>query len=155
MTHDWPNLVNAPEDTVLDSGSYVAILEAIITSLDQGDGPRVSQVEAGHLWVFRYGSINVYVQLTGETEDDTLSIWSPVLALPAKDEHRLFKHLLEMNCNETLEARFGLSGDQLLVITTRTLEDISAAEISRLMTIVATVADDADDALRAEFGLLP
>jgi hypothetical protein len=41
----------------------------------------------------------------------------------------------------------------VLVITTRTLEDISAAEISRLMTIVATVADDADDVLKAEFGL--
>jgi hypothetical protein len=103
--------------------------------------------------VFTYGSVNVYVQLTGETEEDTLSLWSPVLTLPAKDELGLFKHLLEMNCNETLEARFGLSGNQVLVITTRTLEDISAAEISRLMTIVATVADDADDVLKAEFGL--
>jgi hypothetical protein len=153
VTNDWPNLVDDPGDTSLAHNSYIEMIEAIITSLDQGDGPRVSQTETGHLWVFKYGSVYVYVQLTGETEEDTLSLWSPVLTLPAKDERGLFKHLLEMNCNETLEARFGLSGGQVLVITTRTLEDISAAEISRLMTIVATVADDADDVLKAEFGL--
>lgn len=106
----------------------------------------------GHLWTFKYGSVNVYVQLTGETDSDTLTIWSPVLTLPAKDEPGLMKSLLEKNCYETLEARFGLSGNQVIVISSRILQDISAAEISRLMTIVATIADDSDDALQAEFG---
>jgi hypothetical protein len=137
----------------LDNASYVDTIEAIISSLDQGDGPMVSTTDVGHLWTFKYGSVSVYVQLTGETEADTLTLWSPVLTLPAKDEPRLMKHLLEMNCNETLEARFGLSGNQILVITSRTLQDISAAEISRLMTIVATIADDSDDALQAEFAM--
>ena len=76
-----------------------------------------------------------------------------MLRLPAKDEPRLMKQLLEKNCNETLEARFGISGDQVLVISSRILKDISAAEISRLMTIVATIADDSDEALVAEFGM--
>ena len=44
-----------------------------------------------------------------------------------------------------------VAGNQVLVISSRILQDISAAEISRLMTIVATIADDSDDALQAEF----
>ena len=133
--------------------SYVDTIEAVISSLDQGEGAMVSQSNEGHLWRFKYGSVEVYAQLTGETEADTLTAWSPVLRLPAKDEPRLMKQLLEKNCNETLEARFGISGDQVLVISSRILKDISAAEISRLMTIVATIADDSDEALVADFGM--
>ena len=134
-----------------ESTSYIETIETVLTSLDQGDGPQVQRNDQGHLWTFKYGSVQVYVQLTGETASDTLTVWSPVLTLPAKDEPRLMKTLLEKNCYETLEARFGLSGNQVLVISSRILQDISAAEISRLMTIVATIADDSDDALQAEF----
>ena len=137
----------------LDNVSYLETIEEVISTLDQGEGGMVSQSEEGHLWRFRYGSVDVYVQLTGETEADTLTVWSPVLSLPAKDEPRLMKRLLEKNCNETLEARFGISGEQVLVISSRILKDISAAEISRLMTIVATIADDSDEALVSEFGM--
>lgn len=139
-------------DQTMESTAYIETIEAVLSSLDQGDGPRVQKNAEGHLWTFRYGSVDVYVQLTGELASDTLTIWSPVLTLPAKDEPRLMKQLLEKNCYETLEARFGLSGNQVLVISSRILQDISAAEISRLMTIVATIADDSDVALQEEFG---
>lgn len=148
----FPTLSTEIDMANLDAASYVDTIEAVISSLDQGDGAMVAPPAEGHLWTFKYGSVVVYVQLTGETESDTLTVWSPVLSLPAKDEPRLMRHLLEMNCNETLESRFGISGDQVLVISSRILQDISAAEISRLMTIVATIADDSDDALVAEFG---
>jgi hypothetical protein len=136
----------------LDKVPCIETIEAVISSLDQGDGPMVSRDEDGHLWTFKYGSVSVYVQLTGETDSDTLTVWSPVLTLPAKDESTLMRRLLEMNCSETLEARFGISGNQVLVISSRILQDISPAEISRLMTIVATIADDSDDPLAEEFG---
>lgn len=146
------DLSASPSHEAMESTSYIETIEAVLTSLDQGDGPLVQKKESGHLWTFKYGSVSVYVQLTGETASDTLTVWSPVLTLPAKDEPRLMQRLLEKNCYETLEARFGLSGNQVLVIASRILQDISAAEISRLMTIVATIADDSDDALQAEFG---
>ncbi|MEO1069024.1 MAG: YbjN domain-containing protein [Cyanobacteria bacterium J06638_6] len=144
---------NSSTEDALDAAPYLEMIEAVIASLDQGDGPMVNQTADGHLWRFRYGSVEVYVQLTGETEVDTLTVWSPVLSLPAKNEPQLMKLLLERNCNETLEARFGISGEQVLVIASRILQDISAAEISRLMTIVATIADDSDEELVANFGL--
>jgi hypothetical protein len=136
----------------LDEAPCVETIEAVISSLDQGEGAMVSRSEDGVLWTFKYGSVNVYVQLTGETDSDTLTVWSPVLSLPAKNEPALMRRLLEMNCGETLEARFGISGNQVLVISSRILQDISPAEISRLMTIVATIADDSDDPLAEEFG---
>ncbi len=136
----------------LDAVPCIETIEAVIASLDQGEGAMVSRNEDGHLWTFKYGSVNVYVQLTGETESDTLTVWSPVLSLPARDEPALMRRLLEMNCSETLEARFGISGNQVLVISSRILQDISPAEISRLMTIVATIADDSDEPLAEEFG---
>ncbi|MEL6763323.1 MAG: YbjN domain-containing protein, partial [Cyanobacteria bacterium J06607_6] len=40
----------------------------------------------------------------------------------------------------------------VVVLASRPLADISAGEISRLMTIVATIADDNDEALQAEYG---
>jgi hypothetical protein len=136
----------------LDSASYIDTIEAVITSLDQGDGAKVSHSEEGHIWTFKYGSVDVFVQLTGENEFDTLTIWSPVLMLPAKNEPKLMRHLLEMNCGDTFEASFGISGDQVLVIASRIMQDISPAEISRLMTIVASIADETDDPLQEEFG---
>jgi hypothetical protein len=61
--------------------SYVDTIEAVISSLDQGEGAMVSQSDEGHLWRFKYGSVEVYAQLTGETEADTLTAWSRVLIM--------------------------------------------------------------------------
>lgn len=130
----------------------IEMIETVISSLDQDSSAMVSHTEEGHLWKFKYGSVEVFVQLTGTRETDTLTVWSPVLTLPAKDEVGLMRHLLEMNCGETLESCFGILGSQVVVLSSRILQDISPGEVSRLMTIVATIADDNDEALMAQFG---
>ncbi|MBH8551920.1 YbjN domain-containing protein [Nostocaceae cyanobacterium CENA357] len=133
--------------------NHVDVIENVIDSLEQDDSAMVSHTpEGGYLWKFKYGSVEVFVQLTGKTDEDTITVWSVVLKLPAKDEPKLMRHLLEMNCSGTLEARFGIIDNQVVVISTRTLEELSPAEVSRLITIVATIADDNDEALQAEFG---
>ncbi|NEQ34312.1 MAG: YbjN domain-containing protein, partial [Leptolyngbya sp. SIO4C5] len=101
---------------------------------------------------FCYGTVEVYVQLSGTADDDVLTVWSPVLKLPVEQEAKLMRRLLEMNCGETFESCFGILGSDVVVLASRILEDISAAEISRIMTIVATIADDNDEALKQEFG---
>lgn len=133
-----------PENTV-------EIIETVISSLHQGDTPLVGQMDSGKIWRFRYGSAEVFVQLGGQTEEDFLTIWSPVLPLPVADELGLYRKLLTLNWLTTLEAHFAIAEDQVQVVATRTLRGITACEISRLITIVATLADDYDDALRAEF----
>lgn len=138
------------EETV--TAGHLEVIETVIGSLQQDQSAMVSHSDEGTVWKFSYGSVEVFVQLTGETDDDILTVWSPVLSLPAKDEPKLMRHILEMNCGETFEACFGILGDNVVVLASRPLEDISAGEISRLMTIVATIADDNDEALQAEYG---
>lgn len=138
-------------DSSEGSFSIAEIIQTVISSLDQDGSAMVSHPDQTYLWKFKYGSVDVYVQLTGENESDTLTVWSPVLHLPVSQESKLMRHLLELNCGETLEASFGISGNEVLVLASRILQDISPAEISRLMTIVATIADDSDERLQAEF----
>lgn len=139
--------------TETESINHVEVIENVIDTLDENDSAMVSHPsDGGYLWKFKYGSVEVFVQLTGTSDEDTITIWSSVLKLPAKDEPTMMRHLLQMNCSETLEARFGIVENQVVVISTRILEDLSPAEASRLITIVATIADDNDEDLQSKFG---
>ncbi|MBW4680870.1 MAG: YbjN domain-containing protein [Microcoleus vaginatus WJT46-NPBG5] len=132
--------------------NLIGEIETVVSSMAIDQKVMVAQSEEGHLWKFNYGSVEVFVQLTGTTDDDTLSVWSFVMQLPAKNEPQLMRKLLEMNASATLESRFGIVNDQVVVIATRTVADLSPTEISRTITIVATIADENDDALQAEYG---
>jgi hypothetical protein len=60
-----------------------------------------------------------------------------------------------MNWAETFETCFGLMGDRVVVLAQRTVADLSPGEISRSITLVASVADDHDEMLIATFGGTP
>ncbi len=162
MTTYQPNLdtTSASTDELMglipDTASinHVEVIEDVINTLAQEGSAMVSHPpEGGYLWKFSYGSVEVFVQLTGTTDDDTLTIWSAVLQLPAKDEAKLTRKLLEMNCSSTFEARFGIVENKVVALATRGLAELSPGEVSRLITVVATIADDNDDPLQAEFGM--
>ena len=126
-------------------------IENVLIGLAQDQKVMVGQSEAGKVWQFEYGSVEVFVQLTGETDEDTITVWATVLKFPVKNENQLMRKLLEMNWLSTLESHFAITNDQVVVLSNRTLADISATEISRIITIVATIADNNDDSLQAEF----
>jgi hypothetical protein len=148
-TDDFINELIAETTTV----KHVEVIENVIDSLEQDDSAMVSHSpEGSYLWKFKYGSVEVFVQLSGTSDEDTITVWAEVLKLPAKDEPRLLRYLLEMNCTSTFEARFGIIDNKVVVISTRTLAELSPGEVSRLITIVATIADDHDEALQSEFG---
>ncbi|MDB9529228.1 YbjN domain-containing protein [Oscillatoria sp. CS-180] len=141
---------NEGEETL--TANHLEVIETVIGSLEQDQSAMVSHTKEGTFWKFKYGSVDVFVKLTGTSDEDVLTVWSPVLDLPAKDEPKLMRHILEMNCGETFEACFGILGEQVVVLASRPLADISPGEISRTMTIVATIADDNDETLQAEYG---
>lgn len=132
--------------------NYVEVIQTVISSMAQEDSAMVNQTEDGHLWKFKYGTVEVFVQLTGSTDDDTLTVWSSVLGLPAKDEPQLMRKLLEMNGTETFEARFAIVNDRVVVISSRTVAELSPSEVSRAITIVAAIADNNDELLQEQFG---
>ena len=152
-TTSLENISTLTEDSEEDiiTASHVDVIETVIASLEQEGTAMVNHSDDGYLWKFKYGSVDVFVQLTGETDDDTLTTWSPVHKLPVQNEAEMMRKLLEMNCGGTFEACFGLLDQNIVVFATRTLQDINPSEISRLMTIVASIADDNDDSLRADF----
>lgn len=131
--------------------SYVDMIETVISSLEQEGSAMVNHSEDGYVWKFQYGTVEVYVQLSGETDDDTLTTWSPVHKLPVQNEADMMRRLLELNCGSTFEACFGLLDQNVVVFSTRTLKDINASEISRLMTVVASIADENDEVLLKEY----
>ena len=142
------NLVNEN----LAATSHTEVIETVISSLQEDQSAMVSRSSQGHLWKFKYGSVEVFVQLTGETDEDMLTVWSPVLKLPARNEAALMRKLLEMNWSSTFEAHFGIVDNQVIVSSQRTVAELSPGEVSRNITVVATVADDYDEALQGEFG---
>ncbi len=133
--------------------NHVDIIETVIASLEQNQSAMVSHTPNGYLWKFDYGSVEVFVQLTGLTDEDTFTVWSTVLPLPAKDEARLMRKLLEMNWSDTFGARFGIFNNSVVILNSCTVAELSPGEISRSITVVATIADDNDDALQEEFGI--
>lgn len=134
------------------TADHVNIIQTVIASLEQDQSAMVSHTDAAYLWKFKYGSVEVFVQLTGLSDEDTMTVWAAVIKLPVKDEARLMRRLLEMNWMGTFEACFAIFEEQVVVLSTRTLAELSPGEISRLITIVATIADENDEALQAEFG---
>ena len=152
------SVLNLPDDDAIseyieDSApmNYVEAIETVISSLAQEDTAMVSHSDSGSLWKFKYGSVEVFVQLTGQTDEDTLTVWSTVLKLPVANEAQLTRKLLEMNGTGTLEARFAILENQVVVLSSRTVADLSAGEISRAVTIVATLSDENDEPLQQEF----
>lgn len=150
---------NALVDAIEESISAREAIETVISSLAADDSALVNRTEAASLWTFKYGTVDVFVQLTGETDDDRFTVWSPVLPLPARNEDQLTRKLLELNWLTTFEARFaiadGLAGSNtrsVIVTFSRTVADLSAGEISRAITLVASIADENDEPLLAEFG---
>jgi Putative bacterial sensory transduction regulator len=136
-----------------DSIELIDAIETVISSLDSHNSAMVHQGAQDYLWKFQYGTVEVMVQLTGLTDDDVLTVWSVVMSLPAKDEATLLRKLMEMNWLGTLEARFAIANQQVVAMVCRSVQDLSAAEVSRAITMVASLADEHDEPLQAEFGL--
>ncbi|HHP7229545.1 MAG TPA: YbjN domain-containing protein [Xenococcaceae cyanobacterium] len=142
-----------PADNLIETtSSHQEVIETVIYSLDEDDTAMVNHTDEGSLWKFQYGSVEVFVQLTGESDDDMLTVWATVLKLPAKDEPGLMRKLLEMNWSGTFETCFSIHDNTVLVSSQRTVADMYPGEISRLITLVATIADDNDELLKEEFG---
>ncbi len=140
------------EDLLEKTSSHQEVIETVIYSLDEDNTAMVNHTDEGSIWKFQYGSVEVFVQLTGESDDDLLTVWATVLRLPAKDEPGLMRRLLEMNWFGTFETCFSIHDNTVVVSSQRTVADISPEEISRIITLVATIADDNDELLKTEFG---
>ncbi len=148
-----PNLAPSSGEVDLNLAiNPIEAIETIISSLDAFHNALVNHGDdSGYIWKFKYGSVTVWVQLTGTSEDDTLTVWAPILQLPVQNQPQLLERLMAWNWLETLEAHFASFNQQIVVVSSRSVADLSVGEISRLITLVASLADDYDDALQNDF----
>lgn len=139
-----------------DAEQPVSFHEAIVTVItvlkEEGADAFEREEGDGHFWTFKYGTVDVFVHLTGETSEDSLTVWAPVLNLPSKDDAALSKELLTKNWQETSEARFAIWDSKVVVNYVRPLADTTPSDISRAITLVATLADDYDEPLIEKYG---
>lgn len=147
-----PESSPALTEEIIEATSHLDVVETVISSLQEDQSAMVSRSDQGNLWKFKYGSVEVFVQLTGETDDDMLAVWSPVLSLPAKNELELMRKLLQLNWTSTFESHFAIMDEQVVVVAQRTVAELSPGEVSRNITMVASIADSYDEILQAEFG---
>jgi hypothetical protein len=152
MMDNLQTLLTTANDGEESRSNYHEMIETVIASLEQNDSAMVNHRDRATIWKFQYGSVDVYVQLTGESDDDLLTVWSPILQLPVADEASLLRHLMTLNWSGTFETCFAIFDEKIVVSFQRTLEDLSAAEVSRILTLVATIADENDEDLKAKFG---
>jgi len=152
MVYSEPLIDRSPEGfpgLMEEPPRYVEVVSAVVSILKEDAA--YENHEQGHTWKFTYGSVEVFVHLSGESPEDTLLVWSPVLSLPVAEPAKLMQKLLEKNWSETLEARFCIWNNQVVLNHHRPLEGLSAGEISRAITLVASLADEYDEQLQAEF----
>lgn len=145
--------INDFENFVPPKISLKEEIETVIYSLEENDSAMVQKNDDGYLWKFQYGTVEVFVQLTGESDEDLFTVWAVVLPLPAKNEQELMTLLLEMNWRDTFEASFAIFNNQIVLSTQRTVNDLSASEVSRAITLVATLADQYDEELQSKYAL--
>ncbi len=128
----------------------VQTIQTVIASMDADSSALENQTE--DTWKFTYGTVEVVVNITGIEPTDTFTVFSVVLPAPFKDEAKMYRWLLERNASDTFEARYAIQNDQVLVLSSRSIDDLSPAEISRIITIVAAIADENDEILKENFG---
>jgi hypothetical protein len=130
--------------------NHAETIQTVIASMDADNTAVVNQT--GDTWKFRYGTVEVIVNVTGEEPSDMFTVLAKVLSYPVRDEARMMRFLLEKNASDTFEARFAIQNDSVLVMATRSVQDLYSSEISRIIAIVASIADDIDEYLIEEFG---
>jgi hypothetical protein len=146
-----PELTNQTMEEVTPTTSHQDVVETVISGMAQDNSALVQHNDEGTIWKFTYGSVTVLVQLTGEGDNDLFRVWADVLTLPVKDEKALLQEVMKLNWSETFEACFALKENSLITLHQRTVADLSPSEISRAITLVATIADDHDDRLKEKY----
>ena len=152
FTTESPALPVEAESSFAPSTNHIVqTIQTVIASMDAENSALENQTE--DTWKFRYGTVEVVVNITGLEPTDTFTVFSVVLSAPFKDEAKMNRWLLEKNASDTFEARYAIQNDQVLVLSSRSIDDLSPAEISRIITIVAAIADENDEILKENFGV--
>jgi len=134
----------------------VALVEETIEAL--GIDPRSSRNEReGHIaYALRRGSARILIAVhspSGDLTEGRIRVVAPVVVLPSAEQPALLRYLLEANATELVGAAFAISGQEVVVVTERSVGDLDASEVDTMIRTVGRVADRYDDQLSKTFEL--
>ena len=76
-----------------------------------------------------------------------------VVQLPAPDRlPELCREPLEANASKLVGAAFAISGEEVVVVTERSVQDLDGSEVDGMIRNVGRLADAWDDALAERYG---
>jgi hypothetical protein len=139
-----------------DVDRAVTLVEQTIRRL--GIDPAASRNRReGHVsYALRRGSARILVAIhapSAELPEGRLRVVSPVVHLPeAGRQPALFRRVLEANATELVGAAFAISGQEVVVVAERSVQDLDGSEVDTLIRNVGRIADRYDDELAAAFG---
>jgi hypothetical protein len=131
-----------------------SMVNAYLTRFGERAGARLELLDTTGYTLVRKGSASVGINVL--EDHGVLLIIAPVMPLPpagsAKRE-ALFVRLLELSFLTTSDAAFAIDAqrDEIVVRSLRRLSGLDYEEFEDLLETVGKVADEWDDALRAEF----
>jgi hypothetical protein len=131
-----------------------SMVNAYLTRFGERAGARLEPLDSTGYTFVRKGSASVGVNVL--EDHGVLLIMAPVMPLPPAGSPRrepLFLRLLELSFLATSDAAFAIDAerDEVVVRSLRRLSGLDYEELEDLLETVGKVADEWDDALRAEF----
>jgi len=134
----------------------VSLVEQTIAAL--GVDPSVARVktaDGSHGFSLKRGSASILVAICPSLEgasEGTLRVIAPVIHLPAPARHAaLFRWLLEANAKELVGQAFAVLGEEVVLVSERSLRDLDASEVEHVVRAVGRAADRFDDLLAKEY----
>ena len=118
------------------------------------DDHQVSATEGGVAWALRFGSAAVMIALNlgEEGRDGRMRIVSPIVKLPDDPSPEVFRELLELNGTKLPGVAFGFVGDEVVLVSERSLRGLDRSEVEETLGLIGHYADEYDDLLVDDFG---
>lgn len=146
---------SSADQAAINAERAVALVVQTIAGL--GIDPETSRTERpGHVaFALRRGSARILIAVhaaSAELPEGRLRVVAPVVRLPAEATQRaLFRWLLEANASALVGAAFALSGEEIVVVSERSVTDLDASEVDAMIRNVGRVADKYDDEIARSF----
>ena len=133
----------------------VELVEQTIESL--GVSPSEARLAGdGRRWSLRRGSAAIVISIVEPPKgaaDGTIRVIAPVVRLPEVSRRAaLYERLLAANAGGLGGPAFGVRGDDVVLVSERSVRDLDASEVDQLVRAIGREADRHDDVLAKEFG---
>jgi hypothetical protein len=129
-----------------------AMIDAYLARFGERAGSQLRPLDAAGYTQVRKGTASVGINVL--EDHGVLLFVAPVMLVPPGGRETLYRRLLELSFLTTSDAAFAIDShrDEVVVRSLRRLSGLDYEEFEDLLETVGKVADDWDDALRAEFG---